>query len=370
MAERTLLAAGPLITLGFFARACVQHDVAFDFMHAYLHGARDVWAGRSPYHPSELGSVVAFVYPPLTAYVVAPFLLLPPLATEIVVSVLGTIACFGALALVGVRDRRCYILAFGSPVMFASIQAGNISVLVTLGAALVWRYRDRKLAAVGAGLLIALKLYTWPLLLFFVITRRFRGGALAVMGAAGGILLPWAVLGFAGLRSYPELLSRLAQLEPASNYALGALVAKAAPSAIAPAVTYALAALVVAWTTRRRSDAQIFCAALGLMLLLSPLVLYDYFGVLLVVLGIMKRGYGWEWFAPLLLWLVPAVGSPSIWQLVLVSAVVGTTLVSATRGSAPAVTESAGLSPNRPMADRYTSRHPLRLPRFGSRSFG
>jgi len=93
-----------------------------------------------------------------------------------------------------------------------------------------------------------------------------------------------------------------------------------------------LAALVVIWAARRRDDAQLFCAALGLMLLLSPLVLYDYFGVLVLVLGIMKRGYGWEWRAPLLLWLAPAGGGASTWQLVLVLSVVALVWVSATRG--------------------------------------
>ncbi len=321
--ERSLLAAGPAVTIGFFVSACIQHSLAVDFMGPYLHGARDVWAGRSPYHPDELANGVAFVYPPLAAYAVAPFLLLPPLATEIVVSILAAIACFGALWIVGVRDRRCYLLAFGSPVMFFSIQAGNFSALVTLGAAFIWRYRDRRLAALGAGLLIAIKLYTWPLLLFFLFTRRGRSAAVAAASATASVLLPWAALGFAGLTSYPQLLSRLTQFKQDGSYTVGALIARAAPWSVAHAVTYLLAALVVIWMARGRGDARTFSAALGLMILLTPLVLYDYFGVLFVALGVMKRGYGWQWMAPLLLWLSPSIGRASALQLALVLGVVG-----------------------------------------------
>jgi len=91
--------------------------------------------------------------------------------------------------------------------------------------------------------------------------------------------------------------------------------------------------------TRNRSEAQVFAAALGLTVLLAPLALYDYFGVLFVVLAVMQRGFGWQWTALLLLWLAPSVGQASSWQLVLVLVVVGLSWLSATR-SDQAATEA------------------------------
>ena len=338
--ERSLLLAGPVLTVGFLVRACLRHGVAFDFMHAsYMHGARDVWAGRSPYHRGDVAAGLAFLYPPLTAYAITPFLVLPRLVTEVVVSLLGAAACFGALWVAGVRDRRCYLAAFGSPVLFFSIQSGNISSLIILGAALVWRYRDRKLAALGAGVLVALKLYAWPLLLFFLVTRRIRAAVLAGASSVAAAFLPWAVLGFAGLTSYPGLLSARTHIEQGGAYTIGALAAKVVPWSVAYGITYALGALVIVWMTRNRSEAQVFAAALGLTVLLAPLALYDYFGVLFVVLAVMQRGFGWQWTALLLLWLAPSVGQASSWQLVLVLVVVGLSWLSATR-SDQAATEA------------------------------
>ena len=59
---------------------------ALDFRHAFLPAAHAVLHGASPY--SAVGSRrvaegTAFLYPPLSAYLLAPFTLLPPVAAEI-----------------------------------------------------------------------------------------------------------------------------------------------------------------------------------------------------------------------------------------------------------------------------------------------
>src|SRR5579864_1211315 len=67
--------------------AALDRRFAFDFRHAFLPAAHAVLHGASPY--SSVGSRAvaegtAFLYPPVSAYLLAPFTLLPPLAAEIV----------------------------------------------------------------------------------------------------------------------------------------------------------------------------------------------------------------------------------------------------------------------------------------------
>src|SRR5256885_6444672 len=84
---------------------------ALDFRHAFLPAAHAVLHGASPY--SAVGSRAvsegtAFLYPPLSAYLLAPFTLLPPLAAEIIAVVLVAAAVPAALLVLGVRDWRCH----------------------------------------------------------------------------------------------------------------------------------------------------------------------------------------------------------------------------------------------------------------------
>src|SRR6476619_3608965 len=71
--------------------AALGHKFALDFRLSFLPAAHAVLHGASPY--SAIGSRAlaegtAFLYPPLGAYLLAPFTLLPPLAAEILAVVL------------------------------------------------------------------------------------------------------------------------------------------------------------------------------------------------------------------------------------------------------------------------------------------
>ena len=83
-----------------------------------------------------------------------------------------------------------------------------------LGIAAVWRYRDRRwVVALAAGLLVALKLFFWPVLVWLVATRRYRTAGFAAATSVFFVLVPWAGIGFAGLRGYPHLLSSVSSSE-------------------------------------------------------------------------------------------------------------------------------------------------------------
>src|SRR5438046_130563 len=83
---------------------------------------------------------------------------------------------------------------------------------VVVGLAVVWRYRDRRaVAALVPGLVVALKIFFWPLLIWLVATRRYRTAAFAALASVVLVVVPWAGIGFAGLRGYPHLLSTVSR---------------------------------------------------------------------------------------------------------------------------------------------------------------
>ena len=65
---------------------------------------------------------------------------------------------------------------------------------------------------------ISFKLFLWPLVVWLAATGRLRSAAATLAVAAAGTVAAWAVLGFAGFRDYPELLSRLTDAVQAKSY--------------------------------------------------------------------------------------------------------------------------------------------------------
>src|SRR5438477_3232960 len=73
--------------LWILVTSALRGRFALDFRHTFLPAAHAVVHGASPY--SAVGSRAlahgtAFLYPPLTGYLLAPFTLLPPVAAEVV----------------------------------------------------------------------------------------------------------------------------------------------------------------------------------------------------------------------------------------------------------------------------------------------
>jgi hypothetical protein len=316
---------------------------ALDFRHAFLPAAHAVLHGASPYSAvgsKALAEGTAFLYPPLTAYLLAPFTLLPPLAAEIAAVILIAAAVPAALLVLGVRDWRCHAIGFLWWPTIIGIQAGNLTLPMLLGVALVWRYRDRRWAvALAAGLVIALKLFFWPMLLWLVATRRYRTAALAAAASALFVLVPWAGIGFAGLRGYPHLVSSVSASEGPRSYSIAALLHTMLPSwAAATALETLLgAALLVAVLVagRRGRDRDAFALSLVAILVLSPLLEMHYLALLLVVVALYRRTFGLAWAVPLLIWGAPATVAGSPAQVVHVLTVVAATVAVAYWGWEP-----------------------------------
>jgi hypothetical protein len=322
---------GPLWVL---VNSAFSGRFALDFHYAFLPAAHAVLHGDSPY--SALGSRAlsegtAFLYPPLGAYLLAPFTVLPPPVADTLAVVLVAAAVPAALLLLGVRDWRCHAIAFLWWPTIIGIQTGNLTLPMLLGLALVWRYRDRPVvAALAAGLVIALKLFFGPLLVWLVATRRYRAAALAVSVTGLLIVAPWAGIGFAGLPGYPHLLSTVSTSEGLRSYSVAALLHAFVPSWMAASVLESMlgaAVLLLAlWAGRRGRDRDAFALTIVAVLVLTPLLELHYLTALLVVVALYRRRFGAVWVAPLLIWGAPATVAGSNVQVARVVVAVAATV--------------------------------------------
>src|SRR5919204_50074 len=199
------LLAGPLVLVGAAMTALTiylgtkGHIWGFDFRGGAWAAGRAVLAGRSPSPAPDPAKLLAqgnaYIPPPLLAFLCGPLALLPFMPAVVVFGVACAAALVLALRIVGVRDWRVYGLALTSFPFVASLGMGQPDGLLALGIALAWRYRSSWRGAAALGIVIALKLLAWPLLLWLVLTRRFRQAGVAAAVAAGGGLGSWALIG-------------------------------------------------------------------------------------------------------------------------------------------------------------------------------
>ncbi len=211
----------PLIVLALVFYWAAKGKVGEDF-DTFRLAASAVRHGHSPYPPAVPALLALnnkFVYPPIDAYLLVPFTIVP----RLVGWVLFLVAACGAVALglylLGVRDWRCYSIALLSPPLFLSLTIGAISPFLFLGAAASWRYRERVGGvALIVGAAVVAKLILWPLVVWLAATRRYRAAAGAVVAAVVFTVVPWAGIHFAGLSNYPNLLRALDDAQEWKSY--------------------------------------------------------------------------------------------------------------------------------------------------------
>jgi alpha-1,2-mannosyltransferase len=341
-AELLVLAAVPLfLVVGALPGAVHGHTVAYDFDRAYLPAAHAVVHGASPYGPvtrSALGSQTAYVYPPIVAFLLAPLAALPHVAADLAMTALVALALPALLALLGVRDWRCYGAALLWMPVGSAIHLGTVSLPLALGVALVWHWRTQPWrAGVVLGLVVAVKLFLWPLLLWLVVTRRYRAALVSLVSGAAFLLVPWIPLRGAGLTSYPHLLSLLSSLEARRGFSPAALLADLGWSwSAAKAAGYAIGVAVLAWAawTGFRSasrERESLALTLAASLLLTPILWPNYLVLLLVPLALARPRLSVRWLLPAAL-LGEAVIDPPRWEIVLFLAIL-VALVGSARGA-------------------------------------
>jgi hypothetical protein len=271
-------------------------------LHVMWQAGHDVVTGHSPY---------PFVYPAPAAFLMAPFGALPWPVAVVCFTVVLIAAMTLALWLLGVRDWRCYSVTLAATPMASSIMIGTLSPLLALGAAVAWRYRDRRwVVAAAISLVVVTKILLWPLAIWLLATRRFRTAAATVGLGVAVTFGSWAVLGFDGLADYPHRLGRVAGLEQDKSYSPFALLrALEVGSTSARLIVLGLtaAALVaIVWVARGHDgDRRSFVVALITGLLVSPIVWLHYAVVLVVPLALYRPRLGAAWLVPVLYWLLP-----------------------------------------------------------------
>jgi len=320
--EIWFLAVTPVFLLAGAAKSALHSNtIAYDFDRAYLPAAHLVLHGASPYGPSTavaLRSQTAFVYPPIGAFLAAPFAALPHHTADVAITVLAALAVPVILALVGVRDWRCIGAAILWMPTFSAIHLGTVSIVLALGIALAWRWREQALRiGLVLGLVVALKLFLWPVLLWLVITRRFRAAVIGAVSGVALVLVPWIPLHGAGLLSYPHRLSVLSSLEAKRGFSPAALLAHLGVGwGAAQAVGYVVGLAVLALAYRRRGSDE---SALGLVcaasLLLTPILWPNYLVIMLVPLGLLRPRFSLVWLLPIVLFGETAFGPP-VWEIV------------------------------------------------------
>lgn len=322
IATLTAFVVVPALVLSLvIVREIQLDDVGVDFTDSYYPAAELLLEGESPYAESSerLPDRAAYVYPPLTAVIVAPFTLLPARAAGLLWTGLVLVALGATLAVLGVRDWRLYGLVLLWPAALSAIQTASLTLILGLLGALVWRYRDRTVAAgVFLGLAIALKLFPWPLVVWLLATQRYASAAIAT-GAAG--LSTLSVLAFMPLSDYFDLLRQLSDLAGQDSYTLSAFLLELGiaeqPSRIAQVVCGGLLLLL-----GRKS----FVLCMAAALLIAPLAWLHYFALLAIPLAVVSAPL-WAWTIPLAMWAVPG-GSQNgaAWQIALALTAVATTI--------------------------------------------
>jgi hypothetical protein len=224
------------------------------------------------------------------------------------------VAAFVAtLATLGVRDWRCYGLAFLWPPVTDAITTGNVTILLGLAAALTWRFRARPpVAGAALGMGIACKPLLWPLVVWLAAGRRYAAAIWGVGVSAGVLLLTWAVIGFRGLADYPDLARRVSDAQDEHAYTLYALGLDLGLSpGVARGLWVALAVALLAGTVvtaRREDERRAFVLGLAAAIACSPVVWLHYFALLLVVVAVAQPALGVLWFLGLPLQIVVTTG--------------------------------------------------------------
>ena len=308
--------------------AAGEERLGYDFRLGYLDAAHSVREVGSPYSSLEAADDLEYVYPPQLALALVPLTVLPD-DVVVFVGFLGALASLlGALALVGVRDVRCYAAAVLWAPGWNAIEMANVSALLALGLACAWRYRDTKWPlATSLGLVVSTKLFLWPLLVWVLAARRVRAAVAAVAIGLVVTIAAWAAIGFRGLTSFPE---RLDTIEFQQSYSLVGMTSELGLDAsIGRLLTVVVGGAFIGATIllgRRGDDARAFTCAIAAALALTPVVWMHYFVLFVVPLAIARPRFSALWLLPIVLWVSPRAGNGDGYQVFAPALVAGVLL--------------------------------------------
>lgn len=297
-------ATGLVLLSCFGAVSLADHFEAVVGNFADFHG-NVWWAGNRILDGKAAVPDGQTAWPPTATVFVAPIAWLPywvGLAAWTAISVGAFVA---GLALAGCRDRRALLVAALSPPALACVVVGNVSLLLAAGVAIVWAFRDRGyVSGFVAGAVVAAKFWLWPILVFFLLTRRWLSLAAAVGWCAAAATL-WLALSPATFRAYPAWSDQMVETYAQWGMGLSAALESLGASVTAATSVALVAGLVVlAAAARARNDLTIFAACVAAALVASPLVWPHYYAILFVPIAALSSRLSSLWFVPYLTGLV------------------------------------------------------------------
>src|SRR5262249_48070136 len=132
-------------------------------------------------------------------------------------------ALLASVWLLEVRDWRCYGAALLGLPAFGALGVGSIGPFLLLLCALGWRFRNHTVAGVPLALAAAPKLFLWPMLVWLLVTRRFRAFA-ASLATIMATLAIWAAMDAGGMGRYPQTVRLLNEVQRWKSYSVQSLL--------------------------------------------------------------------------------------------------------------------------------------------------
>jgi hypothetical protein len=318
-----ILAVVLLARLAQFAYWTGQLQWGYDFS-AYWTAADHLLHGQSIYLPDQLAGPYApqrqflYLYPPAFAAAAIPFAALFSdyrFAEWVWTAIGAAIVLWVSLALHrSERVGECYKLlasrgrwlvvaaAFAFPPIVAELVLGNVNILLLGLFTAAWlgiRHgnesddgRATAASGIAIGLATVIKLFPGVLLLWLLLTRRYRAAAWAVVAAAVFVVVTLPITGFQPWRDYPTVLANLSAPSDATD--------TLAPTVwLAPYLGFTLARLLVmaaglailAFTARSASTAVSFAIAVLVSVLIAP-ALYQHYLAIVVLPMLLALGAG------------------------------------------------------------------------------
>jgi hypothetical protein len=259
--------------------------------------------GESPLRDLDAGSPNVSVYPPAAQVATLPFVLLPyDLSLVVWLALLGA-ATVLALRLCGVTDPRVVALAVFSPPVLSGLAYANVALLVTLAVALAWVWRDRhRRVAIVVGVVVATRVFVWPLVVWLLITGRRRAAFESVVVALVVTVVGWAAVGFRRIGDYEEVFRDRARAFVDDGVSVASVAANfglSAGAATLLAACVGLGALALAWSSRG-DDLESLAWAVTAAVFASPTVWTHYYAVFLVPLALSTPRLSRWWLLPYL----------------------------------------------------------------------
>jgi hypothetical protein len=314
----TLIGLGviPLLSVPVLTFVLLRNrQFAFDFSGWYWPAGHRLLDGLSPYvqpYPHAL------YYPAPGLVLFAPFSLLARPIGDATFTIVAIASVAAMLRVLGIRDWRLYGLVMLLEPVVVGWETANITLPLCLGVAVIWRYRDhRVIPGATLGLLIAIKLFFWPLGFWLIATRRYGAAGWTAAFAFVFSAAAWAVVGFSQLPQYLNTLRSFTLHAERAHYGIVSLLLRAGA---APGLAYlvmvmiglAAAGACVYYGVHRR-DRRAFTWSVVAALALSPVVETHYLALLLVPMLLAWPTFRPVWLVPLLLWLIPAL-NPTLWE--------------------------------------------------------